>query len=256
MHVAPHNGYSIKKTREFVIKYGPYLRTTLKIAQVLFKLGSFVIPHLDSVLETVGSDADTNLPTPDKQNEMEQQLNLVEKLLDRVNHKWAQSKSTMLGYNKLCGVPLQVADLREVETYLDVDNNKRAIHDRLFTVVALLPDQVSNANLNFNPINVESDTTFDYIYLLYKTDRIYVTLTIERSRYQEPAPSHSPSNNTLKNIIWIISKSLDRNVKYYEERARRSDENGNYTLAALYKQLQLERNQLRIAAMQQLSDLI
>ncbi|CAF3958562.1 unnamed protein product, partial [Adineta steineri] len=48
----------------------------------------------------------------------------------------------------------------------------------------------------------------------------------------------------------------DRNVKYYEERARRSDENGNYALAALYKQLQLERNQLRIAAMQQLSDLI
>ncbi|CAF4000568.1 unnamed protein product [Adineta steineri] len=135
-------------------------------------------------------------------------------------------------------------------------HNQLAIHDRLFTVVALLPDQVSNANLNFNPINVEPDTTFDYIYLLYKTDRIYVTLTIDRSRYQEPAPSHSPSNNTLKKIIWIISKSLDRNVKYYEERARRSDENGNYALAALYKQLQLERNQLRIAAMQQLSDLI
>ncbi|CAF1019756.1 unnamed protein product [Adineta steineri] len=134
MHVAPHNGYSIKKTREFVIKYGPYLRTTLKIAQVLFKLGSFIIPQLDSVSETVGSDTDTILLTPDKQNEMEQQLNFVEKLLDRVDHKWAQSKSTMLGYNKLCGVPLQVADLREVETYLDVDNNKRSLGNLYRTV--------------------------------------------------------------------------------------------------------------------------
>ncbi|CAF1023294.1 unnamed protein product [Adineta steineri] len=136
MHVAPHNGYSIKKTREFVIRYGPYLRTTLKIAQVLFKLGSFIIPQLNSVSETVGSDADTILPTPDKQNEMEEQLNLVEKLLDRVDHKWAQSKSTMLGYNKLCGVPLQVADLREVETYLDVDNNKRSLGN-LYRTVAI-----------------------------------------------------------------------------------------------------------------------
>ncbi|CAF3876619.1 unnamed protein product [Adineta steineri] len=134
MHVAPHNGYSIKKTREFIIKYAPYLRTTLKIAQVLLKLGSFIIPQLNSVSKTANSGVDTILPTPDKQKEMEQQLNMVEKLLDRVDHKWAQSKSTMFGQDKSNGVPLQRADLREVETYLDVADNKRSLGNLYRTV--------------------------------------------------------------------------------------------------------------------------
>ncbi|CAF0853728.1 unnamed protein product [Adineta steineri] len=134
MHVAPHNGYSIKKTREFVVKYEPYLRTTLKIAQVLLKLGSFVIPQLDSVSEAAGSGVDEILPTPDKQKEMEEQLKLVEKLLDRVVHQWAQSKSTMLGQDKSRGVPLQEGDLREVETYLEVADNKRSLGNLYPTV--------------------------------------------------------------------------------------------------------------------------
>ncbi|CAF1065659.1 unnamed protein product [Adineta steineri] len=136
MHVGPHNGYSIKKTTEFIIKYAPYLRTTLQVTQVLFKLGGFVIPQLDSVSEAVGSGVDTILPTPDKQKEMEQQLNLVEKLLDRVDHEWTQSKSTMLGQDKSRGVPLQGPDLREVETYLDVADNRRSLGNLYRTVTA------------------------------------------------------------------------------------------------------------------------
>ncbi|CAF1281084.1 unnamed protein product [Adineta steineri] len=131
MHVAPHNGYSIKKTREFLVKYGPYLRTTLKIAQVLFKLGSFVVPQLDSMSQAASSDVDTILSTFDKQNEMEQQLNLVEKLLD---HQWAQSNSTIVRQDKSRGVPLQGPDLREVEKYLDVTDNKRSLGD-LYRIV-------------------------------------------------------------------------------------------------------------------------
>ncbi|CAF3901821.1 unnamed protein product [Adineta steineri] len=124
MHVAPHNGYSIRKTREFIIKYGPYLRTPLKIAQVLFKLGSFVIPQMDSASKAVGSDEDAILPTPDKQKEMEGQLNMIDKLLDRVDNNGALSKSTTVEQDKSRGVPLQGPDLREVETYLDVTDNK------------------------------------------------------------------------------------------------------------------------------------
>ncbi|CAF4253961.1 unnamed protein product, partial [Adineta steineri] len=136
MHVAPHNGYSIKKTREFILKYGPYLRTTLQVAQILFKLGSFVIPHLDSVSDAVGSSIDTILPTPSKQKEMEDQLNLVERLLDRVDRKWTQSKSALFGQDNSRGVPLQGPDLREVETYLDVADNKRSLGNLYRTVTA------------------------------------------------------------------------------------------------------------------------
>ncbi|CAF1281067.1 unnamed protein product [Adineta steineri] len=134
MHVAPHDGYSIKKTRDFIVKYGSYLRTTLQAAQLLLKLGSFVIPQLDTVSDAVGSGVDTISPTPDKQNEMKQQLNLIEKLLDRVDYQWAQSKSTMVEHNKSRGVPLQGPDLREVETYLDVADNKHSLGNLYRTV--------------------------------------------------------------------------------------------------------------------------
>ncbi|CAF0776970.1 unnamed protein product [Adineta steineri] len=112
MHVAPHDGYSIKKMKEFIARYGPYLRTTLQVTQILSKLGSLVIPQLSSVPRAVSSGVDTILPTPDKQKEMEQQLNLVQKLLDRAD-------------NTSHGVLLQGSDLREVETYLNVVDNKR-----------------------------------------------------------------------------------------------------------------------------------
>ncbi|CAF0853694.1 unnamed protein product [Adineta steineri] len=121
MHVAPHSGYSIKKTKKFIIKYGPYLRTTLQIVQVLSKRGSFVIPQLNNVSKAVGSGVDAILSTPDRQKEMEQQLNLIQKLLDRVD-------------NTLRGVPLQEADLREVETYLDVADNKRSLGNLYRTI--------------------------------------------------------------------------------------------------------------------------
>ncbi|CAF4044470.1 unnamed protein product [Adineta steineri] len=134
MHVAPHNGYSIKNTREFIVKYAPYLRITLRIAQVLFKLGSFIIPQLENVSETVNSSIDTILPTSDKQKETEQQLNFVEKLLDRVDHEWAQSKSTIFGQDKSRGVTLQGLDLREVETCLDVTENKCSLGNLYQTV--------------------------------------------------------------------------------------------------------------------------
>ncbi|CAF0839716.1 unnamed protein product [Adineta steineri] len=136
MHVAPHNGHSIKKTREFIVKYGPYLRTTLQAAQVLFSLGSFVIPQLGSVSKAVGSSVDTILPSLDKQKEIEQQLNLVEKLLDRVDHKWAQARSTILEQDKSHGVPLDGPALRAVEAFLDVADNTRSLGDLYRTVTA------------------------------------------------------------------------------------------------------------------------
>ncbi|CAF4039121.1 unnamed protein product [Adineta steineri] len=125
---------SVNKTNNSIGKYGPYLRTTLKITQVLLKLESFVIPQLDSVSDPVDTDIDTMLPILDKQKEMEQQLNLVGKLLDRVDHRWAQPKSTIFGQHKSRGVPLQGADLREVETYLSVVDNKHSLGNLYRTV--------------------------------------------------------------------------------------------------------------------------
>ncbi|CAF1278799.1 unnamed protein product [Adineta steineri] len=145
---------------------------------------------------------------------------------------------------------------KSIATVFDSEDdlrNRLVIPDRLFTVFALLPDQVLDPLPNFNPIIVEPDANVDYIYLLYKTHLIYAT--IMRDLHQELAVWHSTSDNRLTVIILIISESLDRSLNYYEERALRSRDNGDFTLAALYEQLQLERNQLQIAALEQLLEL-
>ncbi|CAF3932280.1 unnamed protein product [Adineta steineri] len=77
--------------------------------------------------EAAGSDVDTILPTSDKQKEMEEQLHLVEKLLDRVDNNGTLSKSMMVGKDKSRVVPLQEPDLREVDKYLNVVDNKRSL---------------------------------------------------------------------------------------------------------------------------------
>ncbi|CAF3899698.1 unnamed protein product [Adineta steineri] len=144
-----------------------------------------------------------------------------------------------------------------IATVFDSEDDLRSrliIPDRLYDVVALLPDQVFDQAHSFNQINFEPYTNVDYIYQLYKMHSEFVT--IMRNRHQQPPVLRSSTDDTLEKIIWIISKSLDRNVKYYEERARQSEENGDHTLAALYEQLRLERNQLRIAATDQLLDLL
>ncbi|CAF1200107.1 unnamed protein product [Adineta steineri] len=77
--------------------------------------------------EAAGSDVDTILTTSDKQKEMEEQLHLVEKLLDRVDNNGTLSKSMMVGKDKSRVVPLQEPDLREVDKYLNVVDNKRSL---------------------------------------------------------------------------------------------------------------------------------
>ncbi|CAF0820157.1 unnamed protein product [Adineta steineri] len=145
----------------------------------------------------------------------------------------------------------------DVVTVLNSENalfNRLAMPNQSFVIVALLPEQVLDRTHSFNQINFEPYATVDYIYLLYKKHPIYVT--IKRDRFQQLKGWHSITDDTLDKIIWIVSKTLDRNVNYCNERACQSARDGNNGLAAIYEQQRLERNRLRIDAMQQLLDFI
>jgi hypothetical protein len=127
LHIAPHEGYSIKKPQAFIARYGPYLRTTLRVVQVLLTLGGFVIPQLGHVSTVI----DKSIPSLSKLStnfgDIKKKVELVENLLDKTDTKLIRAASPILQQAKPQGAPLQGADLRELESYLQLVDSKNSL---------------------------------------------------------------------------------------------------------------------------------
>jgi hypothetical protein len=134
MHVAPHDGYSIKKPKDFVMKYGPYLRTTLGIVQLLLSAGGFVIPQLGNVSTVVNNALPSALKTSKNFDDMKQKLKLVDELINKFDNKRVHAGSSVAELNKSRGAPLQGAELREIGTYLELVDDKRSLGNLYRTV--------------------------------------------------------------------------------------------------------------------------
>ncbi|CAF2073869.1 unnamed protein product, partial [Rotaria magnacalcarata] len=87
MHVAPHEGYSIRKGRNFIVKYAPYLRTTLQIVQVLLSAGGLVIPQLGNAAKVINNAVPSRFQDPKYYEDMQQQLEMVDNLLNKVDNQ-------------------------------------------------------------------------------------------------------------------------------------------------------------------------
>ncbi|CAF3329153.1 unnamed protein product, partial [Rotaria socialis] len=127
MHVAPHEGYSIKKARDFVVKYAPYLKTTIQIAQVLLSAGGLVIPQLGSAAMAINNVVPAQLKNPRYYEDMKQQLQMVDDLLNKVNNQRDRAGASVISKQKSKGAPLQGAELREIQTYLELVDDKRSL---------------------------------------------------------------------------------------------------------------------------------
>ncbi|CAF3773602.1 unnamed protein product [Rotaria socialis] len=127
MHVAPHEGYSIKKARDFVVKYAPYLRTTIQIAQVLLSAGGLVIPQLGSAAMAINNVVPAQFKNPRYYEDMKQQLQMVDDLLNKVNNQRDREGASVISKQKSKGAPLQGAELREIQTYLELVDDKRSL---------------------------------------------------------------------------------------------------------------------------------
>ncbi|CAF4937844.1 unnamed protein product, partial [Rotaria socialis] len=127
MHVAPHEGYSIKKGRDFVVKYAPYLRTTLQIVQVLLSAGGLVIPQLGSAAMAINNVVPAQFKNPKYYEDMKQQLQMVDDLLNKVDNQRDRAGASVISKQKSKGTPLKGAALREIQTYLELVDDKRSL---------------------------------------------------------------------------------------------------------------------------------
>ncbi|CAF3985371.1 unnamed protein product, partial [Rotaria sp. Silwood1] len=117
MHVAPHEGYLIGKPRDFVVRYASYLRTTLDIVRILVSCGRFILLQNDGTSELTFN-------TSEEQEIIKQQLKLIEALINKFDNKRTRPDLSMTGIQKSRGTSLQEEELRELETYLQVVDNK------------------------------------------------------------------------------------------------------------------------------------
>ncbi|CAM4792218.1 unnamed protein product [Rotaria magnacalcarata] len=127
MHVAPHEGYSIKKARDFIVKYAPYLRTTLQIVQVLLSAGGLAVPQLGSAAKVIDSVVPSKFKDPKYFADMKQQLEMVDHLLNKVENQRNHAGASVTDGQKSKGTPLQGAELREIQTYLELVDDKRTL---------------------------------------------------------------------------------------------------------------------------------
>ncbi|CAF3356525.1 unnamed protein product [Rotaria socialis] len=127
MQVAPHDGYSIKKGRDFVVKYAPYLRTTLQIVQVLLSAGGLVIPQLGNAAKVINNAVPSRFQEPKYYKDMQQQLEMVDNLLNKVDNQGNHAGASVTDKQKSKGTPLQGAELREIQTYLERVDDKRSL---------------------------------------------------------------------------------------------------------------------------------
>ncbi|CAF5228809.1 unnamed protein product, partial [Rotaria magnacalcarata] len=126
-HVAPHEGYSIKKARDFIVKYAPYLRTTLQIVQVLLSAGGLTIPQLGSAAKVIDSVVPSKFKDTKYFEDMKQQLEMVDHLLNKVENQRNHAGASVTDGQKSKGAPLQGAELREIQTYLELVDDKRTL---------------------------------------------------------------------------------------------------------------------------------
>jgi hypothetical protein len=92
LHIAPHDGYSIKKLREFITRYGPYLQKTFSVLKVLLTVGRFVIPQLANVSTAViGA-----LPKADDFTNIKDKVQIVQNFLEDPTTKLTYAGSSLI----------------------------------------------------------------------------------------------------------------------------------------------------------------
>jgi hypothetical protein len=134
LHIAPHDGYSIKKPSEFIASYGSYLRTTLNIARSILSVGGFVIPQTGNVSTAVANTLPQFAKESTNYTDVNNKLDVVEKMLNQTNTEVARIDPSMIRKVVLPEAPLQGAQLRELEVFLDVVDNQHSLGNLYRTI--------------------------------------------------------------------------------------------------------------------------
>ncbi|CAM4941306.1 unnamed protein product [Rotaria socialis] len=112
MHVAPRGGYSIKNSKQFIRRYESYLRSTLKIAQILLSAGNLDIPQPENVSIANSNTITLEMNTPEYRQDIEQRLKFVDILVNQIDGK----QTSQRGENA-----------REILTYLELVDDEHSL---------------------------------------------------------------------------------------------------------------------------------
>ncbi|CAF3787935.1 unnamed protein product [Adineta steineri] len=134
LHIAPHDGYTIKQPKEFIAHYGSYLRTTLQIARGLLSIGGFIIPQSENISTVVANTLPRFIKEPTNYDDVNNKLDVVEKVLDQTNTEVTHIDSSMIQKAILPETPLQGAQLRELEVFLDRVDDKHSLGNLYRTI--------------------------------------------------------------------------------------------------------------------------
>ncbi len=101
LHVALHDGYSIKKLREFLKRYGPYVLKTLGVVQVLLSVGGFVLTQLAGVSTAVAYTVPLALQSSANFYDMKEKTDLVQNFLENPENKLTYTGSSLIQKQKI-----------------------------------------------------------------------------------------------------------------------------------------------------------
>ena len=115
LHVASSDGYSIRKLREFITKYGQYLQITLNLVKVLVSTGRFVLPQ-----QTQSS---TNLLLSNHFENINQKIDFVQQFLDKPETKLFYASFSSNGNNQLENLLIKITHLEELVNYIEQNDS-------------------------------------------------------------------------------------------------------------------------------------
>jgi hypothetical protein len=134
LHIAPHDGYSVKTPSAFIAAYGSYLRTTLNIARGLLSVGGFLIQQTGPVSTFMVHTLPPFAKEPTNYEDMTDKLDVVEKMLNQTNNELVRVDPSMRQNVVLPEIPLQGAKLRELEAFLDLIDDNHSLGNLYRTV--------------------------------------------------------------------------------------------------------------------------
>lgn len=135
LHIAPHEGYSIKKPSKFIANYGSYLRTTLNMARTVLSIGGILIPQSENVSPFVANALPEYTKESNNYTEVNNKLDIVEKMLSQTSiDEHLSVDSTVIQKVVLPEAPLQGAQLRELEAFLDIVDDQNSLGNLYRTI--------------------------------------------------------------------------------------------------------------------------
>ncbi|CAF1003484.1 unnamed protein product [Adineta steineri] len=125
-HVALHEGYVVKKPKEFIVKYGPHLRTTLGIVRILLGVGISILPLVDNI---PGFTETKSIPRvgPSTTISVNNQLDMMTAAIREIETTAPPVDTSQTTTSTSQKTALHGAELRELENYLENVDTKKSL---------------------------------------------------------------------------------------------------------------------------------